>query len=102
MKDCRAIIGNAGFSLISEALYLRKPYLALPIKGQFEQLLNAHTLKKMGYGNYKNKLSRKRIEKFLTNLDKYETNLKNYNRGDNKEIFAKIDELIDIHTTHVV
>jgi UDP:flavonoid glycosyltransferase YjiC (YdhE family) len=35
LKACKAIIATAGFTLMSEALYLKKPYLALPLKGQF-------------------------------------------------------------------
>jgi len=100
LKNCRAIIANAGFSLISEALYLKKPYLALPIKGHFEQILNAHILKKMKYGDYKNKLNKKKIEKFLSNLNQYEEKLNNYHHEGNTKIFNKIDELINTHTTY--
>ncbi|MFA5318199.1 MAG: MJ1255/VC2487 family glycosyltransferase [Patescibacteria group bacterium] len=95
LKNCRAVIGNAGFSLISEALYLKKPYLALPIKGQFEQLLNAYTLKKTGCGKYHSRLSKKHIENFLSNLNIYEKNLQEYSRENNEKIFKKIDELIN-------
>ena len=38
LNSCRAVIANAGFSLISEALHLGKPYLAWPVRRQFEQV----------------------------------------------------------------
>jgi uncharacterized protein (TIGR00661 family) len=44
------VIANSGFSLICEALYLGKPYLAIPVRHQFEQVLNAYYVDKMGYG----------------------------------------------------
>jgi uncharacterized protein (TIGR00661 family) len=38
LAGCKAVIANAGFSLLSEALYLGKPYLAVPVQHQFEQI----------------------------------------------------------------
>ena len=50
LASAKAVIATAGFTLISEALYLRKPYFALPMQGQFEQQLNAFQLQSLGYG----------------------------------------------------
>lgn len=93
--SCQAVIANSGYALISEALYLKKPYLAWPVKRQFEQIINAYYLEKLGYGKYWDKLNKTRIQLFLKNLRKYNKNLQNYSYQDNKEIFNKIDELIE-------
>ena len=50
LVGANAVIANAGFSLVSEALHLGKPYLAIPVKRQFEQVLNAYYVDKMNYG----------------------------------------------------
>jgi uncharacterized protein (TIGR00661 family) len=94
LSACRAVIANAGFSLISEALYLRKAYLAWPVKGQFEQIFNAYYIGKTGYGAYWEDLNRERVESFLFNLDVYRANLAAYPHHDNSALFAKLDELI--------
>lgn len=94
LAGCEGVIANAGFSLMCEALYLRKPYLALPVKGQFEQVLNAHYLEKLGYGKHWDELNKERIEAFLFNINLYKNNLKKYKQNDNSKIFRKIDELI--------
>ena len=94
---CRAIVANSGFSLISEALYLGKPYLAVPVKRQFEQILNAYYIDKMGYGSYGDDLSKVKIEAFLFNLDLYRENLDRYPREDNSVLFAKLDQVIATH-----
>lgn len=94
LSGCRAIIANAGFSLISEALYLRKPYLAWPVKRQFEQVFNAYYIDKMGYGAYWDDLNKERVESFLFNLDGYGKNLATYPRQGNSALLAKVDELI--------
>ena len=50
LKSCYALISNAGNQLVGEALSLRKPVLALPEEGNFEQSINAHFLTRSGYG----------------------------------------------------
>ena len=59
LAGCKAIIANAGFSLVSEALYLGKPYLAVPVQHQFEQIFNAYFLDKEGYGAFWEELTKK-------------------------------------------
>jgi uncharacterized protein (TIGR00661 family) len=98
LRTCKGIIANSGFSLISEALYLEKPYLAIPIKNQFEQVLNAYYLEKEGYGKFCEDLSAAEIEDFMKRITSYEKNLSNYSKEDNSGICAKIMELI-IHYT---
>jgi len=92
--NCRAIVANAGFSLISEAFYLGKPYLAWPVKRQFEQVFNAYYIGETGYGAYWEDLNKERVESFLFNLDEYRNNLEKYPRGGNSAILGKVDELI--------
>jgi len=41
LASCRGVIASAGFTLIGEALHLHKPMLATPVRGQFEQVMNA-------------------------------------------------------------
>ena len=94
LSHCRAVIANAGFSLISEALYLGKPYLAWPVKRQFEQIFNAFYIEQMGYGMYRDELSRQDVELFLSQLSGYRENLATYPRMDNSVLFGKLDRLI--------
>ncbi len=97
LKDlgkCKAVIATAGLSLISEALYLGKPYLAIPVEGQFEQILNAHYLEKLGYGKFLERVTKEGVEIFLRDLAKYEVNLVEYKREGNTKILSKLDALI--------
>jgi uncharacterized protein (TIGR00661 family) len=98
LASSKAVIANAGFSLVSEALYLGKPYLAMPVKNQFEQTFNAYYVDKLGYGAWWKELSKERVESFLFNLPVYAENLNGYQRTGNGALLAKLDELISSYT----
>ena len=95
LKNCKAIIATAGFTLISEALFLGKPYFALPLKGQFEQTLNALCLKQAGFGDFVeiDEINEKKILDFLKTLDKYEEKLKNY-KPDYDKLYKVLDKIL--------
>jgi uncharacterized protein (TIGR00661 family) len=99
LVGCKAVIANSGFSLISEALHLGKPYLAIPVAHQFEQIFNAYYLDKVGYGAYWEHLDKEKIDSFLVNLDQYRENLAQYPRQNNDALLAKLDSLIAQFTT---
>ena len=94
LAGCKAIVANAGFSLVSEALHLGKPYLAVPVKGQFEQIFNAYHLDRLGYGAWWKELEKEKIESFLYNLPLFTENVGRYPRQDNSALLAKLDQLI--------
>ena len=94
LASCKAVVANSGFSLVSEALHLGKPYLAMPVKRQFEQVLNAYYVDKMSYGAYWEELTPERIGTFLSNLARYRAALATYSREGNTALLAKLDELV--------
>jgi uncharacterized protein (TIGR00661 family) len=94
LTSAQAIVANSGFSLVTEALHLGKPYLAVPVKHQFEQIFNGHWLAKMGYGAYWEELNKERVESFLYNLPLYREKLADYPRQGNSALLAKLDNLI--------
>lgn len=98
LKDfasCKAVMATAGFTLITEAFYLRKPYLALPMRGQFEQELNAHWLAKLNYGINLGRIRSEAVGNFLYRVPDFKENLKDYRSADNRAIKAKLAELVD-------
>lgn len=48
LATCKGIICGAGFQTPSEALFLHKKLLVIPMKGQFEQQCNAEALRLIG------------------------------------------------------
>ena len=94
LVSARAIIANSGFSLVTEALHLGKPYLAVPVGRQFEQIANAYWLQQLGYGAWWDQLNKERIESFLFNLPHYREALADYPRQGNQALLARLDSLI--------
>ena len=94
LTSASAIVANSGFSLVTEALHLGKPYLAVPVSHQFEQILNAYWLEKSGYGAYWEDLNKERVESFLYNLPHYRQALAQYPRQGNGALLETLDTLI--------
>jgi len=93
--SCKAVMGTAGFTLMTEAFYLRKPYLALPMRGQFEQELNAHWLAKLNYGINLRRIRSEAVGNFLYRVPDFKENLNDYQAVDNSAIKDKLGELLD-------
>lgn len=75
MRKAKYVIVNGGFSLISEALYLKKPILAIPIRNQMEQEFNGYSLRQKGFGDYTLNLTETDLNNFENNMDKYQKKL---------------------------
>jgi uncharacterized protein (TIGR00661 family) len=99
LVSARAIVANSGFSLVTEALHLGKPYLAIPVSHQFEQIFNAYWLDKSNYGAYWEELNKERVESFFYNLPHYREALAHYPRQGNGALLAKLDALIASYTS---
>ncbi|MFA6919013.1 MAG: glycosyltransferase family protein [Patescibacteria group bacterium] len=98
LANCKAIIATAGLSLMCEALYLKKPLLAIPIDQQVEQVINAQYLQAKGYGRYTLNFCLEDYHEFKKNLPLYEKNLETYEHKDNSLILQKLDEVVNSWT----
>ena len=69
LASARAVIGGGGFTLMSEAIYLGKPMLSLPIEDHFEQNMNARWLERLGYGLKAERLRKRDVRELLSRAD---------------------------------
>lgn len=91
LASAKAVICNGGFTFISEAISLKKPIYSVPAIGNFEQTLNGFYVQKLGYGEYHEEMSPKKVEKFLKMLPKYQEKLAKVKKTNNDGI---VNELI--------
>lgn len=94
LASCKAVMATAGFTLITESLHLKKPYLALPMTGQFEQAINAVFLEKLGCGVNMDRIDIKGIDAFLKRLPELETEAARLPEFDNQPLLNQLDTLL--------
>ncbi|OGT70415.1 MAG: hypothetical protein A3H44_07805 [Gammaproteobacteria bacterium RIFCSPLOWO2_02_FULL_57_10] len=102
LAAARSVIATAGFTLMSEAMYLQKPYLAFPMQGQFEQQLNGLCLAQLGYGMNATRADTRTLSEFLSRVPGFAEKLRDYSAGysndpaaaRNTAICTKLDELL--------
>ncbi len=95
LASCKAVMATAGFTLMTESFYLRKPYLALPMRGQFEQEINGFLLAHLKYGVNLRRPTSEAVGHFLYRIPDFTESLKTYAAQDNRAIKAKLSELLD-------
>jgi uncharacterized protein (TIGR00661 family) len=96
LASCRAVIAGGGFTLMGEAVYLHKPMLAIPVRRQFEQVLNARYLVHQGYGHTAANLDDPRtVHDFIAVIPACEANLATYAQAGNTAILHALDGFLD-------
>ncbi|MDP9036789.1 MAG: teichoic acid biosynthesis protein [Myxococcota bacterium] len=95
LVTARAVIANGGLSLISEAVYLGKPVLSVPVGNQYEQTLNARYLEQLGYGLASERIRADLVGLFLREAPKYASRVAKHRQDGNRESFAQLDRVLD-------
>ena len=95
LRTARAVVSGGGFTLMSEAVYLRRPMLSVPVRKQFEQILNARYLERLGYGKHADEITEEGLGAFLERVPEYERHLARYVQDGNRELLAKLDEVLE-------
>lgn len=92
LSSCKAVLTNGGFSLISEAVYLKKPICSMPIQNQFEQFVNASYVQQLNYGRHFNQFNSDDIKAFLYDLPSFEKSISTYHQDGNTQLFLMLEE----------
>ncbi len=71
LASARAVISNGGFTTLSEAIYLGKPVLSVPVRHQPEQELNAAWLDVLGLGAHAKLLDTHAVARFIDRADSF-------------------------------
>lgn len=96
LASARGVIAGGGFTLMGEAVYLHKPMLAVPLGGQFEQVLNARYLEREGFGMAADSLDDPAtLPRFVERIPACEENLARYDQDGNKRLLGAVDSVLD-------
>jgi uncharacterized protein (TIGR00661 family) len=77
LASCDALVTTAGNQLLGEALYLKKPVLAMPEPKNSEQLIHGHLLAREGTGEWTDfeRVNAATIRKFLARVELYRSRI---------------------------
>jgi uncharacterized protein (TIGR00661 family) len=92
LRSARGVVAGGGFSLLSEAVYLGKPVLSVPLQGQFEQLMNARYLRREGFGMCATEVTPAVLSEFLDRLGQFDAALEGYEQDGNTVALRTIEE----------
>jgi uncharacterized protein (TIGR00661 family) len=92
LRTARGVVAGGGFSLLSEAVYLGKPVLSVPLQGQFEQVMNARYLQREGFGMCASEVTPAVLGEFLDRLEEFELALAGYEQVGNTVALRTIEE----------
>jgi uncharacterized protein (TIGR00661 family) len=95
LRTARAVVSGGSFTLMSEAVFLHRPMLSIPVKKQFEQILNGRWLARLGFGQHADEITGASLGEFLERVPEYEGRLAAYRQDGNRELLAKLDEVLD-------
>jgi uncharacterized protein (TIGR00661 family) len=94
LRTAAGVVASAGFTLMGEAVYLRRPMLAVPIAGQFEQVLNARYLQREGFGLGAEAISDACLGQFIEALPEFQKNLGRYRQDGNRDLLESLDKTL--------
>lgn len=97
LASAHGVVAGGGFTLMGEAVYLRKPMLAIPLAGQFEQLMNARYLAREGYGVAAADAAEPGLlAGFVERIPELATALARYQQDGNRELLTAVDHFLTI------
>jgi uncharacterized protein (TIGR00661 family) len=73
LASARGVIANGGFTTLSEAVYLGKPVLSIPLRRQAEQELNAAWLEVLGLGMRAERIDGAVVTRFVDRLGSFDS-----------------------------
>jgi uncharacterized protein (TIGR00661 family) len=94
LRTARGVVAGGGFSLMSEAVYLGKPMLAMPLFGQFEQAMNSRYLEREGFGMAATELTPEIVARFLDGVDGHRERLAAYEQRGNEVALRTVEDRV--------
>jgi uncharacterized protein (TIGR00661 family) len=95
LASARAVVCNGGLSLIGEALYLGKPIFSVPVRNQYEQILNARYLEHLGYGLEAARIDADLLRLFLSEAPKYAASVAAHEQVGNRRLYKIVDRVLE-------
>lgn len=91
----KGVVANGGLSLLNEAVSLHKPVFSVPVRGQYEQILNAWYIRELGYGAYEETITAPALRSFVEKLPGYAKNVATFAHDANAKLFSTLGPILE-------
>ena len=90
------VVANGGHNLICEALYFGKPIFCIPVAINFEQYINCHYIRELGYGDFTTTFhpTVAMLEKLETRLDACRQAIRSTFVDGTEQVTQRVRELV--------
>ncbi|CAF3645196.1 unnamed protein product [Rotaria sp. Silwood1] len=95
LARAKGVIANGGLSLMNEAVSLQRPFFSVPVENQYEQVLNAWYLQKLGYGIFADKLELEALRTWAQNIPMYAKALSGYRHDSNMQLYRTVKRVLE-------
>lgn len=100
LATSRGVLSNGGYSLLGEAVSLHRPVFSVPVRNQYEQLLNAWYIRDLGYGMYEERIEAEPLRAFVSRTPDFAAKVATFQHDSNQKLFATLrSTLEDFETT---
>ncbi|MFI5299954.1 MAG: glycosyltransferase family protein [Polyangiales bacterium] len=94
LASSRGVISNGGLSLLNEAVSLHKPVFSVPVRKQYEQVLNSWYLDALGYGRRAGTINEADLRAFAADVPKHAKALESFQHDSNAKLFATVEKVL--------
>jgi uncharacterized protein (TIGR00661 family) len=94
LASAKAVVANGGLSLLGEAIYLGKPIYSVPVRHQYEQVMNARYLEDLDYGLAAETIDADLLRLFLAENAKYAARVARHVQDGNNLLFRTVDAVL--------
>ncbi len=95
LATSRGVLSNGGYSLLGEAVSLHRPVFSVPVRNQYEQLLNAFYVRELGYGMFEERIAEEPLRKFVARTPEFAENVAKFSHDSNQKLFATLKSTLE-------
>jgi uncharacterized protein (TIGR00661 family) len=95
LATARGVISNGGYSLLGEAVSLHRPVFSVPVRNQYEQILNAWYLRDLGYGDTARTFEPAALRAFVDRVPSFAAKVSSFAHDGNRKLFEVLGRTLE-------
>jgi uncharacterized protein (TIGR00661 family) len=99
LATARGVLSNGGYSLLGEAVSLHRPVFSVPVRNQYEQILNAFYVRELGYGMFEERIVEGPLRAFVARTPEFAAKVSEFRHDHNQRLFAALKDALDLFET---